>query len=338
MKKFLFLLLAVGFIGWSARSVWYSRAIQALDDASTKRISIQIPVGSSTEQIARLLEEQEIIKSASAFVRYAQSSDLAGKLQAGEFVLRPSMDVSAIAEALLHGKAQEEPLTIPEGFTVRDIDSLLAEKGLIQAGDFSACAVSCDLAGFDFLPQDSELAQRGGRVEGYLFPDTYFVARTDFSTEAFLKRLLSNFRTRVIDVLGADIAASKYSLHEVVTMASLVEEETRTNDERAVVAGILWKRLREGMRLDVDAAVRYVVNKPTAAITRADLATDSPYNLRLHGGLPPGPIASPGLASIRATLQPESSQYYFYLHGTDGRIRYAVTNEEHNANKARYLR
>jgi UPF0755 protein len=137
--------------------------------------------------------------------------------------------------------------------------------------------------------------------------------------------------------LSTDIAASGRSLHDVVTMASLVEEESRIDDERPIVAGILWKRLANGVTLGVDATVRYIVNKPTSAITRADLDIDSPYNTRKLGGLPPGPIANPGLASIRAAIRPEESQYWYYLHGKDGQIRYAETNEGHNANRAKYL-
>ena len=105
-----------------------------------------------------------------------------------------------------------------------------------------------------------------------------------------------------------------------------------------MVSGILWKRFDEGMGLGVDAAIRYILDKPTAVLTRVDLEVDSPYNLRKYRGLPPGPIANPGIRSIEAALRPQASDYYYYLHGTDGVIRYAVTNDEHNENKARYLR
>ncbi len=121
-------------------------------------------------------------------------------------------------------------------------------------------------------------------------------------------------------------------------MASLVEEETRTDDERAIVAGILWKRFDAGTGLGVDATVRYALDKPSSALTVSDLDTNSDYNTRKFRGLPPGAIASPSLESIKAALHPEASEYWYYLHGTDGQIRYAKTNEEHNENKYKYLR
>lgn len=126
-------------------------------------------------------------------------------------------------------------------------------------------------------------------------------------------------------------------MHDIITMASLIEEESRHDEERAIISGILWKRFDEGIGLYVDASNRYILDKPTAAITANDLNMDSPYNLRKYRGLPPGPIANPSIGSIRAALNPESSPYYYYLHGNDGRIHYAVTNDEHNVNRARYL-
>ncbi len=121
-------------------------------------------------------------------------------------------------------------------------------------------------------------------------------------------------------------------------MASLIEKEAAGDSERGTISGILWKRLDEGIVLGVDAAVRYAVQKePREPLTRADLESDSPYNIRVRAGLTPGPIANPGLASIEAALKPQASPYYYYLHGTDGQIRYATTNEEHNVNKAKYL-
>ncbi|HRH94062.1 MAG TPA: endolytic transglycosylase MltG, partial [Candidatus Peribacteria bacterium] len=135
-----------------------------------------------------------------------------------------------------------------------------------------------------------------------------------------------------------DLSRSGRTLHQAVTMASLVEEESRHEDERPVVAGILWKREEAGTILGVDATVRYIVGKPSAALTVTDLDTASPYNTRKVAGLPPGPIANPGVSAIVAALQPQASEYWYYLHGTDGMIHYARTNDEHNANKARYLR
>lgn len=333
--KKLFLLLAIII---AACVAWYHLSLRPLNGSDSTAKPVTIVSGFSVSDIAGVLKRKELIRSPLAFSFYARLHGLQNALQAGEFALEPSMSVSEIMTALRQGQVTEVPLTIPEGFTVKDIDALLVQKGLIAAGAFTLCAQTCDLSAFDFLPKSNSLAKRGGRVEGYLFPDTYMVFTKRFDSKAFLERLLQTFHSRVVTDLAPDIAASRHSLHEVVTMASLIEEETRTAAERPVVSGILWKRFRENVGLGVDATVRYIVEKPSAAITVADLDVDSPYNLRKFRGLPPGPIASAGLASVRAALHPVESDYWYYLHGTDGVIRYAATNDEHNRNKAQYLR
>jgi len=174
-------------------------------------------------------------------------------------------------------------------------------------------------------------------LEGYLFPDTYFVNPDEFVAKFFLERMLGTFRTRVVEVLESDIVSSGRSLEEIVTMASLIERETKTDEERPMVAGILWKRFDAKQGLDVDATVRYALQKPVEPLTKNDLENRSPYNTRRFAGLPPGPIANPGLKSTQAALHPTESRYWYYLHGSDGVIRYAETNEEHNANKVKYL-
>ncbi len=329
---FLLGVLAVGGAG-----LWMHGALSPVNINAQVRELVQIPKGFSTEQIADLLEERGVIRSSLAFRLYAQWTGVESQIQAGTFVLQPSFSVSDMLAALTKGVANEITVTIPEGYTVADIDALLAEKKLIDPGAFIACARSCDVSSFGFLPQNDARAQRGGRVEGYLFPDTYFVVREGFSSQAFLERLLGNFRTRVVDVLGTSVAASGRTFNDIVTMASLVEEEASNDEERPVIAGILWKRLDGGMSLGVDAAVRYALGKQRGTITAGDLDIDSPYNLRRFRGLPPGPIANAGLASMRAAASPQQSSYWYYLHGKDGVIRYAETNDEHNANRAKFL-
>lgn len=338
MKKLVALIGIVALVAWSGWRLWYALALRAVDAADASRISITIPSGSTTADIAAELEAKDLIRSMRAFKAYAEDAGKETGLQAGTFVLQRSMTTAQIVDALTTGVTQEMSVTIPEGYTVQDIDALLAGKGLIEAGEIVDCANTCDFSTFEFLPPGTGQAERGGKLEGYLYPDTYFVATDDFVAKFFLERMLGAFRAKVINEHQDAIDAAGRSLHDVITMASLIEKETRTNDERAVVSGILWKRLEEGIGLYVDAANRYILNKPTDAITAADLNEDSPYNLRLYRGLPPGPIANPGMASIEAALNPASSPYYYYLHGTDGQIRYAVTNDEHNLNKARYLR
>lgn len=333
LKRWLVIAAVVGFVLF----FWYKRALGAPEAGSDTRIPVTIESGSSTVTIANVLEDAGVIRSSTAFTWYVRLHGQASALQAGSFVFTPSLTVPEVIERLTKSEAGETSVTIPEGYTVLDIDKLLAGKGLIEAGEFAECALTCDFSSFEFLPKGKALATRGGQVEGYLYPDTYFVDPSNFVAKYFIERLLGTFRAKVIDTHQQQIAAAGHTLHEAITMASLIEEETRKADERPIVSGILWKRIDEGMGLYVDATIRYIAEKPTAALTVNDLAVDSPYNTRKYRGLPPGPIASPSLSSIEAALEPESSPYYYYLHGSDGQIRYAETNDEHNVNKAKYL-
>jgi UPF0755 protein len=316
---------------------WYRWSLTPVDFSDEGRTTVRIEAGSSTKHIARVLHSEGVIRSTLSFRVLVRRMGSDGKLQAGMFILTPSMSAKEIIDALLHGKGQEIAVTIPEGFTVKDIDRLLAIKGLSGTGTFLECVTACDLQEFGFLSPADGLAARGGSVEGYLFPDTYFVNVEQFSAEKFLRRLLGTFRERVIDVSGDRVAASGRSLHQIVTMASLIEEEAINDAERPLIAGILWKRFDQKMGLGVDATVRYILDKPTGTITAGDLNVDSPYNTRKFRGLPPAPIASPGLASISAALKPAESKYWYYLHDREGKIHYAETNEEHNLNRIQYL-
>ncbi len=316
---------------------WYGHALSAVDRSDVRTV-FTVEKGESTGQIAADLAVQNLIRSPFAFKLYVKMSGQAGQLKAGTFVVNSSMTAPEIVDILAGGKSAEEIITIPEGFTVEDIDDLFVKKGIMKAGELVKCANTCDFSAFTFLPKSNDLAPRGGKVEGYLYPDTYYVTLSDFDPHAFLSRLLTTFKQKIVDDLASDIKASGRSLEDIMIVASLVEEETRTATERPIVAGIIWKRFDERMVLGIDAAVRYVVDKKSAAITQSDLQIESPYNLRKVAGLPPGPIANPSLSSIQAALHPEKSQYYYYLHGSDGRIHYAVTNDEHNVNRATYLR
>lgn len=334
MRRVFVLLILIGCVG----ALWYVNAIAPVDATSQEHHTVRIAPGFTVQQIADLLHERGIISSPLAFTTYVRLKGKTRSLQAGRFVLRPSMAVKQIVEVLQSGKADEAIITIPEGYTVRQIDGLMAQYGFSATGEILRCARECDFSSFSFLPRVGGLAERGGKVEGYLYPDTYFVAREDFSPKFFLERLLTTFRKKILEPYEEDIKQSGRSVHELVTMASLIEEETLSDAERPLVSGILWKRYDDGRGLGVDATVRYILEKPVDTITVADLNTNSPYNTRKFRGLPPGPIANAGGKSFVAALYPRESEYWYYLHGRDGEIHYAVTNEEHNVNRQLYMR
>lgn len=207
-------------------------------------------------------------------------------------------------------------VTFPEGFTNKQMAERLASV----------------FPGFD--PVLFLTLAKG--TEGYLFPDTYgfFPSVTPDFVVAALKR---NF-TNKVDPLTQEIKESGRSLHDVMIMASIVEKEAAGDGDRAVVAGILWKRFDTDLALQVDAPFLYILGKESSELTRADLAINSPYNTYRNKGLPPTPIGNPGLASIKASIHPQTSPYLYYLHDKDGMIHYASTYKEHQKNIAKYLR
>ncbi|MFA5800159.1 MAG: endolytic transglycosylase MltG [Candidatus Peribacteraceae bacterium] len=336
-RLLLILVVALGLAG-----AWFTLALGPADPGSSKQVLFRVESGESVGEIASKLQTQRLIRSPLAFRVFAKATGVASKLKAGAFVLRPSQSASDILGVLFLGKSEEISITIPEGYTVADIDRLLASKGLGQTGAILDCARRCDFSSFDFLPSVKGPAlsePRGaGRLEGYLFPETYYVSVAEYQPKFFLERMLGTFRKRIADPYGKEIAESKRELRDLVIMSSLVEAESRHEEERSVVAGILWKRLDSKVLLGVDATIRYALGKRTEPLTRTDLDLDSPYNTRKNRGLPPSAIGNAGESAFLAALRPKATKYWYYLHDEKGIVHYAVTNEEHNKNRALYLR
>ena len=301
---------------------------------STEEISFLIGQGTSVNEIADNLEDQDLTKSAWAFYWYTRLHNLDESIVSGRFMLSPSMDVPEILAIISDPAASEAILTIQEGLRITDIDTRLTEMELIQPGEFTEAAKN--FTGYEYYSfLDPEIqGQLTLPIEGYLFPDTYFLEATDFHPDYAIYKTLDQFETKIEPYLE-QVANSEHSLHEIITMASIIEKEIFGTEDRKLVAGILWKRLDSGWRLDADATLLYT--KEDNEITAEDLALDSPYNTRLLKGLPPGPICSPSLEAIEAALNPTSSGYWFYLNTPNGDTIFATSNEEHNANKAKWL-
>jgi len=337
-KLFVFA-LGIAIIAGVGAMLYYKNAyehylVTPVDPDSSARISFTIDQGETGQSIAENLAEMDLISSEWAFYKYIKDSEIAPKLEAGKFVLKKSYTIPEIAEFLTNARKDEVIVTIREGLTVKQVDAYLAEKNLLPAGSFIECAKNCtpnsNSSSFHSKPDDQN-------YEGYLFPDTYFVDPETLTPQALFNRMLTNFENKLDSTLRSEIAKTGRSIHQMITMASLIEKESRNNEEKPIIAGILWKRLDEGMVLGVDATVRYALDKWTEPLTITDLETDSPYNTRKRGGLPPGPISNFSYESLKAAIMPVDSEYYYYLHGNDGVIRYARTNEEHNENKRNYL-
>lgn len=254
-------------------------------------------------------------------------------IQAGSYQLSQGEPVGEVVRRLLAGDTQHDELTLtfPEGFTLDQIAERVAARGIGTVALFKAAAVPGQFVNqFPFLSS----IPAGRDLEGYLFPDTYRVFIDDEPADV-IRRMLATFEQKALPGLTS---LENRSTDDLVIMASIVEREVQTDDDMALVAGVLWQRNDDGVGLDADATVRYALDKPTGPLTVADLADDSPYNTRKFRGLPPGPISNPGLRALQAAANPEPSDYYYYLNAPSGETIFSKTNDEHNVNKAKYLR
>ncbi len=318
--------IAIGI--FAVQEYHFRQLLAAPHDGPTEQKLFEIPTGSTLKQISAELLTEGFIDSRWAFEKYVKRKDAAEDFLAGRFYLAQNLTIPDVAARLLDDARREQFFTIPEGLSLAEIDARIAEKGYAAPGTFLKCIEeTCSFSEFTFLPADR------AAWEGYFFPETYAVHPGNFSAEELAGKMLAEFEKRA-EKLGI---LEKDNLNEIVIMASMVEKESRDDEERPIVAGILWKRLHEGWMLGVDATVRYFTAKHTETLTESDLDADNPYNTRKHIGLPPTAITNPGESSLRAAANPKDSPYYYYLHGKDGVTHFAVTNEEHNANKAKYL-
>lgn len=269
---------------------------------STSTQEFEIQKGESVKSIALRLKSERLIRSPLLFRLIVRQNKLT--VQAGIYQLSPSLAPNILAQSLTKGLTLDFKLTIPEGYRQEQI----AEAARLPVKDFMASAKG---------------------LEGQLFPDTYYI-KEEITPQELVKIMHDNFIKKVGNVD-----------RDTLILASLVERETRGDDEKPVVAGILKKRLSAGWPLELDATVQYVLGKSGSwwpNTTLLDRKIKSPYNTYLNQGLPPGPIGNPGLASIQAVKNSVESQYWFYLHDKNGVIHYGATLEEHNQNIAKYIR
>jgi UPF0755 protein len=291
-----------------------------------KEIFVQFVPGSSTVQIGRQLEEAGVVRSQYAFdlMRWWKR----GRLKAGEYRFAQPASVVEVYTRIARGDVFTKTVIIPEGASIFEIGAKLEEAGLGTREDFVAAAVKQ-------VGLVSDLDPAAKSLEGYLFPDTYRFARKATPAQ-ICATMVRRFRTE------AGQLELKGNLHRVVTLASLVERETAVDTERPLVASVFENRLSKKMPLMTDPAVIYGLEldrRWRGAIYASDLKFDTPYNTYLHAGLPPGPVANPGLRSLRAAMEPAKTSYlYFVAAGANpqGRSLFASTIEEHNRNVAGY--
>lgn len=314
--------IAAGSLGFSAVMKYEDRAIEPGDFTP---VTVTIPSGSGTLGIGRILEENGLIKSANSFRLQSKLKGMDGRYKAGAYTLSPSYTTTQIMNILISGDADTIRFTIPEGLTIAQTMERLSAKGLINNDMFLK---EIESGQFDY-PFLKDAPSGASRLEGYLYPNTYDVFATA-SEHDIIDRMLKELNRIFTAQLYDRAEALGKNLNEVMTIASLIERESRVDSERALISSVIYNRLEKGMPLQIDATVQYALGEQKEFLTYQDLEIDSPYNTYKVKGLPPGPICSPGEASIRAALYPENTDYLYYVLSKekDGSHRFAANYEQ----------
>ena len=293
-------------------------------------------------EISNMLKEKGILKNSGIFKIYVLFSGKAGSLRSGVYDFFGKYSVVSLANRLARGP-EDVAVVIPEGFTVYEIDKRLSDFNLIKAGSLIELSQTpsefSSQDKFVFLPVDNVVS-----LEGFLFPDTYRFSQ-DTNAREIIEKMLSNFEEKIYKKIPQEIAFSPRSLADLIKLASIIEKEVPNETDRKIVSGVLWKRLENDMFLQVDAAVVYAWKtlnpewKPqNHSLTLADLKIKSLYNTYLYKGLPQGPISNPGWEAISAAINPENTDFWYYLSTRDGQTVFSKTLEEHNRAIQEYLR
>ncbi|MEN2465062.1 endolytic transglycosylase MltG [Ornithinibacillus sp. FSL M8-0202] len=334
------IILAIGgIVGYN----YVKSALEPVDPGNEQGVEIEIPLGSSTSSIANILEENEIIKNSMIFrfyIKFKNESDF----QAGNYTFTKSMTIDEIIESLKSGRITKEPVyrvTIPEGLTIEEIASIYADKLPITEEEFlekvtDEAYINQLIEQYSILTEDILNPELRFALEGYLFAATYDFYQEDPPVELIIENMLDKSQA-VISQYVDSISERGLSLHEAVTMASIVEKEAVTEDQRKKIAGIFFNRLEIGMPLQTDPTVLYAIGGHKEKVLLSDLEVDSPFNTYQINGLPIGPISNFSESALESTINPEESDFYYFLHDEDGNIYYSETLEEHNAYKSQYI-
>lgn len=295
-------------------------------------VTVEIPDGAGTAEIARILEDAGVVSDAMVFRLKVKMASADGKLRAGIYDVEKTGD-QALIDLLLSGPPiKYTDVTIPEGFTVAQIAERLQAQAGIPSEEFLALA---DGGSEQFVEARPYLAGAyAGKLEGYLFPKTYRIVQ-GASAISVVNMMLDQFEEEFSQVDLAAAQAQGLTQSEVVTLASMIERETMVDTERPLVSSVIYNRLDRGMKLQIDATIEYVIDRKQVRLTYDDLAIDTPYNTYMYKGLPPGPISSPGLASLQAAAKPASTEYIYYvLTSKDGAHTFTTNEADHLKAKA----
>ena len=330
MKKIIFSIIFI--IILSLVFVW--QFVYLSKSFSSEEMIFTVKKGEGSKEIAVNLERADLIKWESPFRVYVYFKGVAGKLQAGEYQLSSSMNIPEMVNKFVNGDVIKEKITFPEGFNLKEIKKSFENSEFLKTIDLEQLKIIDFKDEFDFLnglPDEASL-------EGFLFPDTYFF-ESDMKEREIAEIFLNNFDKKLAPYRPAfSGAGAGLTLFDVIKMASLIEKEVITYEDKELVSGIFWKRLKVGQLLQSCATVAYILNTAKRQYSFEETRTVSPYNTYLNLGLPPGPICNPGLESILAALYPKDSDYWYFLSTPEGKTIFSKTFKEHNIAKEKYLR
>lgn len=333
--SFIFVLLILTAITLGSYVFYYINTLGLpLDKNNTEIFAVSIPSGSGTSTIGQILEDNKIISDASKFKILSKIKGNDGKYKAGEYSLSPAMKVEQVMDIIISGNSNTTRFTIPEGLTIEQTTEKLATQNLINTETFMS-EIQDGTFDYEFI---SMLPKTKNRLEGFLYPETYEVYTTSNEHE-IINKMLSHFNKLIIDDYYTRAKDMGYDMYKIITIASLIERETLVSNEKSKVASVIYNRLAINMPLQIDATVQYALPQHKDRLDYTDLQVDSPYNTYQNTGLPPGPICSPSVDSIKAALYPEDTNYYYYVLSSkkDGSHKFSNTYEQFLKNKKAYI-
>ncbi|MCJ8011668.1 endolytic transglycosylase MltG [Paenibacillus sp. KQZ6P-2] len=335
--KVVFVILVILLLGAGGGAFYIWNGMQPVK-ASDQAVKFTIQSGMGTSKIADVLENSGLIKNATIFKGYLKWKHEGSHFQAGVYEAKPGITYDELIAKMNSGDVVKEAMiriTIPEGYTVEQIAKKVSEVTGTPADDFIKLADHPGNEAVEAFKGVSDIPNLKHASEGYLFPDTYeFKKGTNVSD--IYHRMMEQMQSKIDSIpdFQQKLKDRGVTQHELLTIASLIEREVVVDKERPIVAGVIYNRLDKNMKLEIDATVQYALPEPKERLLYKDLKVESPYNTYLHEGLPPGPICSPSLASIEAALNPEPSEYLYYVTKKDGSHEhlFAKTYQEHLEN------
>lgn len=322
-KSAIILFILIILITFSVRFLTF---LQPVERNTNSVYSINIEYGSTSKTVANLLEENNIIRSSFAFNVLINVLGYDNQLRAGYYEISPENNIFEVIDIIRKGRVETFKVSIPEGSTLKEIISRFEKETLYSKEEFFNIAQNIELNNKEYLAENSDAIKY--KLEGFLYPDTYKIQK-NFKPTQIYKLMLNEFENKWLLKLKDKADNNKYSVLELVTIASIVEKEAKLKEEKPIIAGIIFNRLEKNMKLQIDATVQYVLPQRKERLLYSDLKIESKYNTYLHQGLPPGPISNPGAASINAVLNPEKTEYLFYFARKDGSHVFSKTYQEH---------